>query len=103
MKRGAILINTARGGLIEEGALLTALDAGQLLGAGLDVLEKEPPDPSHPLLHRENVITTPHVAGVTIASKRRLWKTAIDQALQVLNRERPRHVLNPEVLTFDRK
>jgi len=103
MKRGSILINTSRGGLVDETALLAALETGQLSGVGLDVFQTEPPNPNSPLLQRENVIATPHIAGVTVSSKRRLWKTAIDQALQVLSGERPAHVLNPEVLAFHRE
>jgi D-3-phosphoglycerate dehydrogenase / 2-oxoglutarate reductase len=94
MKPGAILINTARGGLIDETALLQALDSGHLRGAGLDVFEPEPPNPTNQLLHRDNVIATPHIAGATIAGKDRLWRAAIAQALQVLNGERPAHLVN---------
>ena len=94
MKPGAILINTARGGLIDETALLQALDSGHLRGAGLDVFEPEPPNPTNQLLHRDNVIATPHIAGATIAGKDRLWRAAIAQALQVLKGERPPHLVN---------
>jgi len=97
MKPGAILINTARGGLIDETALLQALDSGHLRGAGLDVFEPEPPNPTNQLLHRDNVIATPHIAGATIAGKDRLWRAAIAQALQVLKGERPPHLVNPDV------
>jgi D-3-phosphoglycerate dehydrogenase len=97
MKPGAYLVNAARGGLVDEAALLHALDSGHLNGAGLDVFEKEPPSPDHPLLNRDNVIATPHIAGATLASKDRLWRAAIAQALQVLNGERPPHLVNPEV------
>ena len=97
MKRGSYLINTARGGLVNEAALVEALDSGYLQGAGLDVFDPEPPKPNNPLLHRDNVIATPHVAGVTIQSKDRLWKQAIAQALQVLRGEQPPNILNPEV------
>lgn len=97
MKPGAILINAARGGLVEEAALLAALERGHLQGAGLDVFDREPPAPDHPLLQRLDVVATPHIAGATIAGKDRVWQVAIQQALQVLRGERPPHLLNPEV------
>lgn len=97
MKRGAILINTARGGLIDEEALLEALQSGHLQGAGLDVFQVEPPAPDHPLLQRDDVIATPHIASGTGAAKQRLWHTGITQALQILRGERPDHLLNPSV------
>jgi phosphoglycerate dehydrogenase-like enzyme len=65
MKRGAILINIARGMLIDEGALLGAVKDGQISAAGLDVLRKEPPDPKNPLLDLPQVLVTPHIAGST--------------------------------------
>jgi len=71
MKRGAVLINTARGPLIEEAALGDALRNGQLSAAGLDVLADEPADPAHPLLRLENVVATPHVAWLTDGTWRR--------------------------------
>lgn len=97
MKPGAFLINTARGGLVDEQAVIQALDSGHLRGAGLDVFDPEPPPPDHPLLHRDNVVATPHIAGASLQSKDRLWQQAIMQALQVLRGERPPHLLNPEV------
>lgn len=97
MKPGAILINAARGGLIDEAALLDALDRGHLFGAGLDVFEQEPPRPDNPLLGRADVVATPHIASATAAGKDRLWRTGITQALHVLRGERPPHLVNPEV------
>lgn len=95
MRRGAVLINAARGGLIDEQALLAALESGHLSGAGLDVFTTEPPPPDHPLLAHPAVIATPHIAAATGAAKARLWQGAIDQVLLVLNGERPPHLLNP--------
>jgi D-3-phosphoglycerate dehydrogenase len=95
MKPGCILVNAARGGLLDEQAVLEALDSRQLAGAGLDVFEQEPPERDDPLLHRDDVVATPHIAGATAASRDRLWRTAITQALQLLRGERPRHLVNP--------
>jgi phosphoglycerate dehydrogenase-like enzyme len=65
MKPGAIFINVARGGLVDESALLAALESGQVSGAGLDVYAAEPADPASPLLHHPAVIATPHLGGLT--------------------------------------
>jgi len=97
MKPGSILINTARGGLIDHDALLVGLEQGKLFGAGLDVTDPEPLPPDHPLLHRHDVIVTPHIAAATEAGKARLYESAVNQALQVLRGERPRHLVNPDV------
>jgi len=63
MKRGSLFINTARGGLVVESDLIASLQAGHLGGAGLDVFEKEPPDPKNPLFQMDQVVVTPHVGG----------------------------------------
>lgn len=68
LPRGAILVNTSRGGLVHEAALLAALEGGQVSAAGLDVMEQEPPAPDDPLRRHSRVIVTPHVAGVTDGS-----------------------------------
>jgi phosphoglycerate dehydrogenase-like enzyme len=71
MRRGAFLVNTARGQLVDEAALLDALERGHLAGAALDTLATEPPPPDHPLLHRPDVLLTPHTAWLTHESWRR--------------------------------
>ncbi len=97
MKKGAILINTARGGLVDEVALIQALENGHLYGAGLDVLKVKPVPPNHPLLGRDEVVISPHVASATRTGKDRLWRSAINQALQVLRGQKPAHMVNAEV------
>lgn len=97
IKPGAILVNCARGGLVDELALVEALERGQLRGAALDVFAEEPPPPDHPLLLRDDVVCTPHVAGASDMGKQRLITGAIDQALAALRGERPRFCVNPEV------
>lgn len=97
MKQGAIFINTARGGLVDHDALLAALEAGHLFGAGLDVTDPEPLPPDHPLLHREDVVVTPHVATATDSGKVKLLTAAFDAAIQVLDGEKPANLVNPEV------
>ncbi|MFB0926648.1 MAG: NAD(P)-dependent oxidoreductase [Acidimicrobiales bacterium] len=94
MRPGAYLINCARGPLIDHDALLRALDAGQLAGAGLDVTDPEPLPVGHPLLGRDDVIVTPHIASSTAVGRRRLYEHAFENALAVLD-GRPASVVNP--------
>ncbi len=97
MKAGAIFINVSRGGHVDETALTAALDEGYLFGAGLDVTDPEPPLADSPLLNRDNVVITPHIASATVVGRRRLFVHAIEQVLQTLRGERPPHLINPEV------
>ena len=99
MKRTAYLINTARGGIIDERALYAALAEGALGGAALDVFEREPAPQDHPLLTLERVIVSPHAAGVTAEALERMTITTIRNLLSVLDGHPARdNVVNPEVL-----
>ncbi len=84
MRPGAYLINCARGGLVDQIALLNALDSGRLAGAGLDVTEPEPLPAGHPLLVHPRALVTPHIASSTAAGRRRLYEHAIHHALATL-------------------
>ena len=97
MKRESILVNTARGGLVDSDALIAALDSGHIFGAGLDVTDPEPLPPDHPLLSRHDVVVTPHVAAGTAGAKRRIFADAFEQVLQVLDGRRPPNLINSEV------
>jgi glycerate dehydrogenase len=93
MKSTAFLINTSRGGLIDEAALADALNAGWLAGAGLDVLSAEPPPSHNPLLRAKNCLITPHFAWATGAARARLMKVAIANVRAFLSGE-PQNVVN---------
>ena len=98
MKDGAVLINTARGSLVDEEALIAALRSGKLAGAGLDVVADEPLQLDNPLLNMEKVIVTPHSLGVTEESMRKI-KEGTRRALELLLAGRlPPHVANPDVV-----
>jgi len=99
MKKDAIILNTCRGKVIDEKSLYKALESNIIAGAGVDVLEKEPPDTDNPLLSCENIIVTPHTAWYTEDSIERLKNLGMDEVVRVLNGKRARYVLNPEVLT----
>ena len=97
MKQGSYLVNTARGPIIDEGALAEALDAGRLAGAALDVMTQEPP-PSSPLFGRDNVIITPHTSFYSEESLVELQVKAAQEVVAVLSGHAPRNPVNPEVL-----
>ena len=98
MKPTAYLINTSRGPVVDEGALIAALEAGRLAGAGLDVFEHEPVDPQNPLLKMENVVTLPHIGSATEATRQAMVDLAVDNLLAVLQGKPPLTPVNPEAL-----
>lgn len=97
MKREAFLINTSRGGLIDEAALVEALEAGTIAGAGLDVFAQEPLPVDHPLARQPRAILTPHVGGSTGAALIRTAETAATRVVDVLAGRRPGGLVNPDV------
>ena len=97
MKRGAMFISTARGGIHNEAALAAALRSQHLGGAGLDVWEPEPPPLDHPLLQMPNVVATYHTAGVTHEARRNVAAIAAEQIVGMLRGERPPRLVNPSV------
>ncbi len=98
MKPTAFLVNTARGGLVDEAALAEALRAGRLAGAALDVLETEPPPPDHPLLGAERCLLTPHMAWYSEQAAERMRRLAAREVARVLRGEPPLNLVNPAVL-----
>jgi glycerate dehydrogenase len=93
MKRTAYLLNTARGALVDEQALVEALEGQRIAGAGLDVLGSEPPDPSNPLLTAPRCVITPHIAWASREARQRLMKMAADN-LEAFMHGRPTNVVN---------
>lgn len=99
MKPTAHVINTARGGMVDEDALYDALTSGAIAGAGIDVFASEPPKPEHPLFQLDNIIVSPHSAGVTEQSIFRMASQTAENVLNVLDgKPNPDTVINKEVL-----
>ena len=99
MKPTAVLINCARGGIVDEAALLAALEAGHLKGAGLDVQVTEPPSPDDPLLKCDRIILTPHSAATTAEGVVRMATTVAQNVLDYFDGRLPAaHIFNPEAL-----
>jgi glyoxylate reductase len=97
MKRTAILINTARGAIVDPQALVGALRAGRLAGAGLDVTDPEPIGANDPLLELPNVVVTPHVGSASHATRLRMAELAVDNLIDLFEGRHPRHCANPAV------
>ncbi|MGG7619991.1 2-hydroxyacid dehydrogenase [Bacillus coreaensis] len=93
MKSNAILINTARGGIVNEDALFDALQSGQIWAAGLDVFEEEPVPRNHRLLTLPNVVTLPHIGSASIKTRLQMAHLATDNLLLALNNQTPKHVV----------
>jgi D-3-phosphoglycerate dehydrogenase / 2-oxoglutarate reductase len=97
MSPHSYFITTARGGIHDEAALAAARTAKQIAGAGLDVWEDEPPPSEHPLLRFDNVVVSPHTAGITRQSRHNIAKIAAEQLLDILDGKKPPRLLNPDV------
>lgn len=97
MRPTALLINTARGQVLDERALVRALAEGWIAGAALDVLEEEPPPPGHPLLGLPNVVLTPHMAGYSDTYPQEFCEASVEAILDIAAGRRPLSVVNPEV------
>jgi glyoxylate reductase len=101
MKKTAVIVNTARGPVIDTNALHEALSTGVIWGAGLDVFEGEPIAKDHPLLRLDNVIAVPHIASASFETRTKMGLMAVENCLAVLADRRPPNFLNPEV--WDRR
>lgn len=99
LRPDAILVNTSRGGVVDTAALVEALEQGAIYGAGLDVHEQEPLPAGHALTGFDNVVLTPHTAWYTEESYFELKRRVVENVARVVLGERPRNILNPEVLT----
>jgi glyoxylate reductase len=99
MKPTAYLVNTSRGGVVDQDALVEALRAGRLAGAGLDVAATEPVQPEDALLSAPNLVITPHVGSATIETRTKMADLAVENLIAFFEGRRPRHCVNPEVLS----
>jgi len=97
MKRTAIFINTSRGRVVKERDLIDVLREGRIWGAGLDVFEKEPPDPDNPLFELDNVVVTPHLSSFTDGGKLKMGMGVVKGVLDVFEGRFPEYIVNPEV------
>jgi phosphoglycerate dehydrogenase-like enzyme len=97
MKSSAVLINTARGPVVDPDALLDVLEAGKIAGAGLDVTDPEPIPADHPLVDLPNCIVTPHIASASVTTRDKMAMIAAENLLAGLRGERLPHCVNPDV------
>lgn len=102
MKKGAFLVNTARGPIVDERDLVDALKSGQLGGVALDVFDNEP-NISPEFLDMPNTITTPHIASATWEARNKMGEQSVDQILAVLSNQKPENLVNPDVWEKRRK
>jgi glyoxylate reductase len=100
MKRGAYLINVARGDIVDTNALVKALKEGWIAGAALDVFEEEPLPSTHELAKFDNVVLTPHIGSATSETRERMAEVAVQNLINVLMGKRPLYLANPEVLSI---
>jgi glyoxylate/hydroxypyruvate/2-ketogluconate reductase len=98
MKKSAILINASRGATVDEAALIAALEAGTIRGAGLDVFEREPVDPASPLLRMPNVVALPHIGSATQETRHAMARCAAENLVAALAGTLDRNIVNREVL-----
>lgn len=103
MKKSAFLINTSRGPVVDEEALIAALKAGTLAGAGLDVFTKEPLDPASELVKMDNVVLLPHVGSATVETRRAMMALAVHNLLDAATGTQPRAMANPTAWPIQRK
>ena len=97
MKGKAYLINTSRGGIIEEKTLIKALKKGWIKGAGLDVFQDEPLKTDNPIIKCENVVITPHIGGATLESTIKMSTMAAEEIIRVLEGRKAKNIINPQI------
>jgi glyoxylate reductase len=97
MKPTAVLVNTGRGGLVDQAALLAAVRAGRLAGAGLDVTDPEPPAPEDPILHDARIFVTPHLGSASVAARTAMTRVCAENLVAGLTGTVPPNLVNPAV------
>lgn len=98
MKRTAVVVNTGRGGLIDQAALIAAVREGRIAGAGLDVTDPEPPSPDDPVLHTPGIFVLPHIGSCSVVARTGMTAVCVKNLVAVLTGRRPPNCVNPSVL-----